>query len=96
MGLYIKGMEMPLPGTFNIIYIYSDGQVHMPSWGKGMTPTNGVKAIPIPPHGRLIDANEFLKRAIGTKCFRGDFALMLEELVGESTTIIPASEEVET
>ena len=45
------------------------------------------------PHGRLIDADEFLKRAIGTKCFRGDFALMIEELVGESTTVIPASEE---
>lgn len=47
--------------------------------------------VPVPPHGRLIDADEFLKRAIGTKCFRGDYALMLEELVGESTTIIPAS-----
>lgn len=95
MAALIKGMEMPLPGTFNIIYIYSDGQVHMPSWCKGMTPTNGVKAIPIPSHGRLIDADEFLKRAIGTKCFRDDFALMLEELVGESTTVIPASEEGE-
>lgn len=48
--------------------------------------------VPVPPYGRLIDADEFLKRAIGTKCFRGDFALMLEELVGESTTIIPAEE----
>ncbi len=47
----------------------------------------------VPPHGRLIDADEFLKRAIGTKCFRGDYALMLEELVGESTTIIPAEGE---
>lgn len=46
--------------------------------------------VPVPPHGRLIYADEFLKRAIGTKCFRGDYALMLEELVGESTTIIPA------
>lgn len=51
--------------------------------------------VPVSPHGRLIDADEFLKRAIGTKCFRGDYALMLEELVGESTTIIPASEEGE-
>lgn len=48
--------------------------------------------VPVPEHGRLIDADEFLKRAIGTKCFRGDYALMLEELVGESTTIIPAEE----
>ena len=49
--------------------------------------------VSVPPHGRLIDADEFLKRAFGTKCFRGDFALMLEELAGESTTIIPAEEE---
>ena len=48
--------------------------------------------VPVPPHGRLVDADEFLKRAIGTKCFRGDYALMLEELVGESTTIIPADQ----
>ena len=61
MDVLIKGMEMPLPGTFNIIHIYSDGQVHMPSWGKGMTPINGVKAIPVPPHGRLIDADLIMK-----------------------------------
>ena len=51
-----------------------------------------MDVIEIKPHGRLIDADEFLKRAFGTKCFHGDFALMLEELVGESTTIIPAEE----
>ena len=51
------------------------------------------KRVPKRPHGRLIDADEFLKRAIGTKCFRGDYALMLEELVGESVTIIEAEEE---
>ena len=49
--------------------------------------------VEIPPHRRLIDADEFLKRAIGTKCFRGDYALMFEELVGESTTIIEAEED---
>ena len=53
---------------------------------------NDAEAVPVPPRGRLIDADEFLKRAIGTKCFHGDYALMLEELVGESTTIIPAEE----
>lgn len=46
--------------------------------------------VELPPHGRLIDADEFLDRAIGTQCFRGDYALMLVELVGESTTIIEA------
>lgn len=51
---------------------------------------DGCPLVEIPPHGRLIDADEFLNRAIGTKCFRGDYALMLEELVGESTTILEA------
>ena len=91
MGVYIKGMEMPLPGTFNIIYIYSDGQVHMPSWGKGMTPTNGVKAIPIQPHGRLIDAD-----ALKDKWTHRDLDLFsqgwswLHDL-NQAKTVIPAS-----
>lgn len=41
-------------------------------------------------HGRIVDADEFLKRAIGTKCFDEDDSRMLTELVGESITIIPA------
>lgn len=44
-------------------------------------------------HGRLIDADEFLRRAIGTKCFDEDYIRMLQELVGESITIIPAEED---
>ena len=90
MDVLIKGMEMPLPGTFNIIYIYSDGQVHMPSWGKGMTPTNGVKAIPIPPHGRLIDAD-----ALGSFPYNMDFCDggEADEWIQNAPTVIPASEE---
>lgn len=48
--------------------------------------------VPVPPHGRLIDADEYLHRAIGTKCFDEDYARMLQELIGESITIIPAEE----
>ena len=48
--------------------------------------------IPVPAHGRVIDADEFLHRAIGTKCFDEDYARMLQELVGESTIIIPVEE----
>lgn len=66
-------------------YVYTEGDVD------DSKPCN-CPLVPVPLHGRLIDADEFLKRAIGTKCFRGDYALMLEELVGESTTIIEAEE----
>jgi hypothetical protein len=41
-------------------------------------------------HGRLVDADEFLKRAIGTKCFDEDDSRMLHGLVGESIIIVPA------
>ena len=93
MSVLLEGMEMPPPGTFNIIYIYSDGQVHMPSWGKGMTPINGVKAIPIPPHGRLIDAD-----ALGSFPYNMDFCDggEADEWIQNAPTVIPASEELET
>ena len=92
MAILIEGMEMPPPGTFNIIYIYGDGQVHMPSWGKGMTPINGVKAIPIPPHGRLIDAD-----ALGSFPYNMDFCDggEADEWIQNAPTVIPASEEGE-
>ena len=91
MSVLITGMEMPENGSCIQIVIDDDGKVY-PSVEKCILKMGSIaKAVPVPPHGRFIDADEFLKRAIGTKCFRGDFALMLEELVGESTTIIPPS-----
>lgn len=86
VSVLIRGMEMPIEKS-RIIQIYPDGTVRKLD---GSIFNSNFEAIPVPPHGRCIDADEFLKRAIGTKCFRGDYALMLEELVGESTTIIPA------
>ena len=88
-GIYIKGIEMPKRGEFSHIRIYDNGEVTIESGG---VEYSVAKAVAVPDHGRLIDADEFLKRAIGTKCFRGDYALMLEELVGESTTIIESEE----
>ena len=101
MGVYIKGMEMPkscdncplgdslccclLPGVPSLWAEYANAV-------KEKRLHSDCPLVPVPEHGRLIDADEFLKRAIGTKCFRGDYALMLEELVGESVTIIPAEE----
>ena len=84
MSVLIKGMEMPTS--------CDDCFLPLRYCPYAMKPNGKCPLVPVPPHGRLIDADEFLKRAIGTKCFRGDYALMLEELAGESTTIIPAEE----
>ena len=93
-GVYISGMEMPKYIEPGLVIEFADGidgkryaRLHHYRHG-GLT--EWLEAIPVPDHGRTIDADEFLKRAIGTKCFRGDYALMFEELVGESITIIPA------
>lgn len=87
MSVLINGMEMPTERESFTITVKYNGIVLDTETGIQV-----AEAHEVPAHVRLIDADEFLKRAIGTKCFRGDYALMLEELVGESTTIIPAEE----
>ena len=103
MGVYIKGMEMPSKciecrlmrrcGKDDLDYICMPARVYIEDL------TNAYKSRPeycplvtIPPHGRLIDADEFLHRALGTKCFDEDYTRMLQELVGESITIVPTEE----
>ena len=97
MSILIKGMRMPTSCyDCNCFIRDSDGSDYccllMLDIEDNDKRDDDCPLVPVPPHGRLIDADEFLKRAIGTKCFRGDYALMLEELVGESVTIIPAEE----
>ena len=97
MSILIKGMRMPtICYDCNCFIRDSDGSDYccllMLDIEDNDKRDDDCPLVPVPEHGRLIDADEFLKRAIGTKCFRGDYALMLEELVGESTTIIPVEE----
>ena len=97
MSILIKGRNMP--ENCQECVCLNDEYFYCQVVGRKPSDENIVNKRPdwcplvlVPDHGRLFDADEFLKRAIGTKCFRGDYALMLEELVGESTTIIEAEE----
>ena len=61
MSILIKGMEMPIKGSYTVT-IHSDGRVTV-------TPTRPLKhgfvvgkAVEIPKHGRLIDADRLIKR----------------------------------
>lgn len=47
--------------------------------------------VPVPDHGKLVDADEFLNRAFRTGLFDEDDMRLLLELAGGSPTIIPAS-----
>lgn len=91
MSVLIKGMEMPKDGTYNIVYIYSDGRVSMPFWGKGMRIVSGITAVPVPPHGRLIDADK-LEKAVCCGCKKD----CIECAIANAPTVIPSDKDGET
>lgn len=59
MSVYIKGIDVPKEGT--VIVIDSTGQVWSNEWPtRGYTRIDGAKAVPVPEHGRLIDADALI------------------------------------
>ena len=76
MGIYIKGIEMPTGNHEIIIRIQSDGRVLDQ---RGHRLCLEPFAIPVPPHGRLIDADDVNNHIHGWVDLRG------------CPTIIPAS-----
>ena len=92
MGVYIPNLELPNKDYGKmVITIYPDGSVveYLGDIGRDFG-----TAISVLPHGRLGDFDEFLNRAFGTGLFNEDDMRLLEELVGDSSIIIPASKEV--
>ena len=57
MSILIKGMEMPEEDNWRSIRIYPDGTIGRPIGFGDYALVEGAKAIPVPPHGRLIDAD---------------------------------------
>lgn len=61
MGVYIKGMEMPKNGSCIQIVIDDDGKVY-PTVEKCIMKMGSIaKVVPVPPHGRLIDADALIE-----------------------------------
>lgn len=94
--LLIRGMEMPTDGHWGTVsipfYIHGDGSV---SDSKGHIIAS---AVPVPPHGRLIDADELFKEMERKGWFDNADRDKAEDLVLAAPTIIPAeqAEEGET
>lgn len=57
MGIYIKGIDMPPEGCEVIIRIQPDGTV-LDEHGVHLY----AKAVPVPSHGRLVDADEIIEK----------------------------------
>lgn len=78
MGVYLPNMEMPTTGMCKTITIFDDGAVVEGNGSEKL----GI-AIPIPSHGRLIDADALAKNVTGA-IYHSDLRA--------APTIIPAEE----
>ncbi|MBQ6398243.1 MAG: hypothetical protein IJI06_08880 [Oscillospiraceae bacterium] len=58
MGIYIKGMEMPKRGESCLaILITPDGEIYKNVYDASFRVNQIGEAVPVPSHGRLIDAD---------------------------------------
>lgn len=81
MSVLIKGMEMPTAPI--ILILFPDGHVETKEYNIGAR----SKAIPVPPHGRLIDADALLKD-YESSFYRKAVVTLMED----APTVIPAEE----
>lgn len=103
MSVLITGMEMPKDGELLCINIHPDGKVCI---SLDLQCEKVGTAIPVPPHGRLIDADA-LRQTMYHEAFETDSTLqkwdsgcwirykMFERMEETAPTIIPASKEGE-
>lgn len=90
-GIYIPGMEMPKGEAPLKAFIYSDGRVRVKLQGGGYL---GLDAIPVPPHGRLIDRDALIRNHAIDK-YDCSEVISVED-IRNAPTIIPDSKEGET
>ena len=90
MGVYIKGMEMPKRGeSCLVITITPDGEVYKNVYDASFRVNQLGEAVPVPPHGRLIDADAF-EDFIRKDWDKNDH--WIADVVYSRPTIIPAEE----
>lgn len=89
MSILIQGMEMPK--EMRTLTIFPNGYVAVHN--SFDTFESETKAIQIPPHGRLIDADELLtSKSVGTQ-IAGWGKMYHETCIEYAPTIIPADKE---
>ena len=87
-GIYINGLEMPKEDGVLCIVIHHDGKVcHFFDLQCEQIAT----AVPVPPHGRVIDADELMAVAEPIKDSRGNVKRVVWDAhINRQPTIIPA------
>lgn len=99
MSLYIPGMEMPKTGTY-ILSVDNSGTeksvftIANRGAGGNIVVHQISEAIPVPPHGRLIDADKLEKEGWSLRRYlhSKDGCCIEAILINKLPTIIPAEE----
>lgn len=104
MGVYIKGMEMPKPKLADMATVYDAYILVSPNGHTAIVVDNedGLDSteyllVPIPPHGRLINADAVIAKLNETskRIFGGDdipecsSLSIVEDYIEDAPTIIP-------
>lgn len=87
MGLYIKGIEMPASDKMLYIKIYPNGKVAI---DMDLECKQIAIAVPVPPHGRLIDADALPNKDVYDQNWR-EYGYS-QYVINAAPTIIPAEE----
>lgn len=95
MGVYIKGIQMPKENQRGLwVVIHSDGTVEYDTGDYGWQTLRNA-AIPVPPHGRLIDADalEYHADNVRDPMGRTEKTVMWKKIEA-APTIIPEEEAI--
>ena len=102
MGVYIKGMEMPKPKLADMATIYNayilvdpNGRAAIVVDNEDGLDSTEYSLVPVPPHGRLIDAYELFKEMERKGWFDNADRDKAEDIVLDAPTIIPADADEE-
>lgn len=96
-GIYIPGLSMPRKTGIVSIVLSGDGSALLCEDGA----YSEIKVIPVPDHGRLIDADALMQiirehdyplKAHFNSTDNGMFTIGIQQAVDETPTIIPAEE----
>ena len=91
MSILIHGVSMPKNGLARNIAIFEDGSVRYYGGARVIG-----RAIELPPHGRLIDADKIEKKSYEIKSCVGRYSRVVHIVdVINAETIIPADPEKE-
>lgn len=101
MSVYIKSMEMPKPGQIVLVEIDENGDVFA-AYDGGRTKLTQYKAVHVPGHGRLIDADALITKVTDAAIKQPEIADVYYEQASEiggwlysMPTIIPADKDGE-